>query len=76
MPVGPHILWLEATSQSTPSACTSTGMCGTDWQASSSTRAPARLASATTASTSSTAPSTLDTCTRLTSLVLEVTSSL
>ncbi len=41
MPVGPHILWLDATIQSAPSAWTSTGMLGTLWQQSSSTRAPA-----------------------------------
>eukprot|EP00965_Chrysotila_dentata_P225277 6194653-Pleurochrysis_carterae.AAC.1 len=33
------------------SACTSTGMCGTDWQASSSTSAPTCFAAATTSAT-------------------------
>jgi hypothetical protein len=46
-----------------------------DWQASSSTRACTLEAAATTASTSSTAPNMLDTCTRLTSLVRGVMSS-
>ena len=41
MPVGPHILWEEPTRKSTSSACTSTGMCGCDWQASRRTSAPA-----------------------------------
>ena len=40
MPVGPHILCAEATIQSAPRACTSMGMCGTDWQQSNSTLAP------------------------------------
>lgn len=40
MPVGPHILWEEATIQSAPSRCTSMGMLGTLWQQSSSTLAP------------------------------------
>lgn len=40
MPVGPHILWLEATIQSAPRRCTSSGMLGTLWQQSSNTRAP------------------------------------
>mmetsp|Transcript_975 Transcript_975/g.2694 ORF Transcript_975/g.2694 Transcript_975/m.2694 type:complete len:201 (+) Transcript_975:571-1173(+) len=70
MPVGPHILWPDATIQSTPSAWTSTGMCGTDWHASKSTLAPTARAAATTAGTGSSQPSTLDTCGRATSLVL------
>ncbi len=32
MPVGPHILWLDATMKSAPSDCTSTGMLGTAGQ--------------------------------------------
>ena len=40
MPVGPSILWPENTTKSAPVAVTSTGMWGTDWQASSTTRAP------------------------------------
>jgi hypothetical protein len=46
-----------------------------DWQESSSTRAPTLRAAATTVSTSSTAPSMLDTCTKLTSFVRGVISS-
>ena len=40
MPVGPHILCADATSQSAPSARTSTGMLGTLWQASTSSLPP------------------------------------
>ena len=40
MPVGPHILCADATSQSAPSCCTSTGMLGTLWQASTSSLPP------------------------------------
>jgi len=76
MPVGPSILCELATIQSTPSACTSTGMCGTDWHASSSTRAPTLRAASTTAGTSSTQPRVLETCARLMSLVRGVTSCL
>mmetsp|Transcript_5373 Transcript_5373/g.16351 ORF Transcript_5373/g.16351 Transcript_5373/m.16351 type:complete len:204 (+) Transcript_5373:1104-1715(+) len=74
MPVGPHILCPEATSQSAPSACTSTGMCGTLWHASSSTRAPTALAASTTSVTGLTQPSVLLTCAIATSLVRGVTS--
>mmetsp|Transcript_18153 Transcript_18153/g.51202 ORF Transcript_18153/g.51202 Transcript_18153/m.51202 type:complete len:238 (+) Transcript_18153:542-1255(+) len=69
MPVGPHILWLDAAIQSAPSAWTSTGMCGTDWHASSSTLAPTALARHTIVSTSFTHPKVLLTCCRATSLV-------
>ena len=68
IPVGPHILCPDATIQSTPRVWTSTGMCGTDWHASSSTFAPCFFASSTTAGTSSSHPSTLDTCAVATSL--------
>ena len=40
MPVGPQHLWAEAAMKSAPSVVTSTGMLGTDWQASSSSTAP------------------------------------
>lgn len=39
-PVGPHILWLEATIQSGPRLWTSITMCGTLWQQSSRNSAP------------------------------------
>mmetsp|Transcript_22211 Transcript_22211/g.40875 ORF Transcript_22211/g.40875 Transcript_22211/m.40875 type:complete len:211 (+) Transcript_22211:654-1286(+) len=73
IPVGPHILCPEATKKSTPSSWTSTGMCGTDWQASSRTRAPALLAVFTTLATGLTHPKTLETCIRLIRRVLDVT---
>lgn len=44
-PVGPHILCPLATKKSQPRLCTSTGMCGTDWQASTRTVAPTDLRS-------------------------------
>ena len=40
MPVGPHILWPVATTQSAPRACTFVGLPGTDWEQSNSTFAP------------------------------------
>ena len=64
MPVGPHILCPDATIQSTSRLRTSTGMCGTDWHASSKILAPgacfARISA--TRATSSSHPSTLLTC--------------
>ena len=39
-PVGPTALWPEYVKKSTSSLFTSTGMCGTDWQASNKTIAP------------------------------------
>mmetsp|Transcript_72494 Transcript_72494/g.221986 ORF Transcript_72494/g.221986 Transcript_72494/m.221986 type:complete len:223 (+) Transcript_72494:442-1110(+) len=75
MPEGPHILWPLATSQSAPKACTSTGACGTLWQASRSTRAPTARARRTTAATGLAQPSTLDTWARLTRRVRSVSTS-
>mmetsp|Transcript_13662 Transcript_13662/g.57086 ORF Transcript_13662/g.57086 Transcript_13662/m.57086 type:complete len:205 (+) Transcript_13662:589-1203(+) len=69
MPVGPHILCPLATIQSAPRACTSTGMWGTLWHASSSTFAPTPRAAAMTLSTGLTHPSVLDTWAMETSLV-------
>ena len=46
-PVGPSILWPLNAAKSTPSSWRSTGMFGTDWQASSTVRAPTRRAAAT-----------------------------
>mmetsp|Transcript_37859 Transcript_37859/g.63658 ORF Transcript_37859/g.63658 Transcript_37859/m.63658 type:complete len:211 (+) Transcript_37859:548-1180(+) len=73
IPVGAHILWPEATMKSAPSACTSTFMCGTLWQQSSSTFAPTAFAIDTTSSVGMRQPSVLETCARLTSLVRGVT---
>ena len=44
MPDGPSILWPDSARKSTPSATTSTGMCGTLCAASSTTSAPASCA--------------------------------
>ena len=67
MPVGPAILWADATTKSAPSVRTSTGMAGTDWHASSSSTAPAlRTASPSSAVLGSTLPSTLLMWTRAT----------
>ena len=46
IPVGPSILWPEKATKSTSTARTENGMCGTDWQASSTTSAPTALARA------------------------------
>ena len=60
MPVGPSILWPENTAKSTSSCLTSRDRCGADWHASSTTRAPARRAMATSSLTGLMVPSTLD----------------
>ena len=57
--------------KSTPSDVTSTGMCGTDWQASSTTTAPSSCARAVIASTGLTVPSMFDWCVSATTLVVE-----
>ena len=75
MPVGPHILWPEATIQSAPSACTSTAWLGTDWQQSSSSRAPTARAISATRAAGSVQPSMLLTWTRETRRVRGVMSS-
>ena len=60
MPVGPHILWPVNATASAPSAVTSTGMCGTDWEASTMTIAPTECALAAMVATGLTVPSRLD----------------
>ena len=60
MPDGPSILCPENTAKSTSSSRKSTGVCGTDWQASSTTSAPTWLARETIRSSGFTVPSTLD----------------
>ena len=62
MPFGPSILWPENAAKSTPSAPKSTGMCGTDWQASSTVIAPTAEASSTSSATGATKPVTFETC--------------
>ena len=56
MPVGPHILCPLAARKSTSSACTSTGICGTDCAASTSTIAPAACARGTIVSSGAIVP--------------------
>mmetsp|Transcript_13962 Transcript_13962/g.52364 ORF Transcript_13962/g.52364 Transcript_13962/m.52364 type:complete len:227 (-) Transcript_13962:686-1366(-) len=75
IPVGPHILCPDATIQSTPSCCTSIGMCGTDWHASNSTLAPCFLAISPTRRTSNSHPNTLLTCAVLTNFTLPSSST-
>ena len=59
-PLGPHILWPENAAKSTSKAWKSTGMCGTDWHASSTVTAPTAFARRTISSTSACAPVTFD----------------
>mmetsp|Transcript_44379 Transcript_44379/g.106626 ORF Transcript_44379/g.106626 Transcript_44379/m.106626 type:complete len:201 (+) Transcript_44379:548-1150(+) len=75
MPVGPHILCPDAATKSTPSSCTSTGMCGRLWQASSSTSASTACAAATISRTGATQPSVFETCASATSFVRGVISA-
>ncbi len=71
-PVGPSILCPENAIRSTSSARTSTGMCGTDWQASSTTSAPTSLARATIGATSLMVPRMFDWWTKDTTRVFSV----
>ena len=73
-PDGPSILCPENTAKSTSSSPKCTGMCGTDWQASSSVSAPTAFARATSSATGSTVPSTLDWCANATIFVRSVSS--
>ncbi len=68
IPVGAHILWPLAARKSTSSACTSTGMCGTDCAASTSTSAPAACARGTIVSSGTIEPIVLETWVSATSL--------
>ena len=61
--------------KSQPISCTSTGMCGTLWAASTSTRAPTRCAASVSSFTGVMVPSTLDMWVSATSLVLGLSSS-
>src|SRR5437764_735968 len=60
IPVGPSILCPVNATASTPRACTSIPMCGTDCEASRTTAAPTLRAFATTTSTGLIVPSRLD----------------
>ena len=75
IPLGPSILCPEKARKSTSNAATSTGMCGTDWQASSNTRAPTSRARAVMVATGLIVPTTLDWCANATSFVRSLTSS-
>ncbi|OUD97467.1 hypothetical protein CMMCAS06_04685 [Clavibacter michiganensis subsp. michiganensis] len=75
IPVGASILCPEKTARSTSSARRSTGMCGTDWQASSTTSAPTSRARAITGPSGATPPSTLETCASATTRVRSVITS-
>ena len=59
-PVGPSILCPLKAMKSASKAATSTGMCGTDWQASTTTSAPTACASRATSATGLIVPSTFD----------------
>ena len=59
MPDGPSILWPERAAKSTPSAATSTGMCGTLCAASRTTSAPACVGRAAISATGLIVPSAL-----------------
>mmetsp|Transcript_22187 Transcript_22187/g.88032 ORF Transcript_22187/g.88032 Transcript_22187/m.88032 type:complete len:238 (+) Transcript_22187:531-1244(+) len=77
IPVGPHILWPEATRKSTPRAWTSTGRCGTAWQASTRTAqsgAPRSRAARTMSSSGVSQPRTFETYAVATILVRGVMS--
>ncbi len=69
IPVGPHILCPVNAKKSAPSAATSTGICGTAWEPSTTTSAPTSCARAATAATGLSVPSVFDTCTSDTTLV-------
>ena len=75
IPLGPSILCPEKARKSTSRSATSTGMCGTDWQASSTTRAPTSRARATMGATGLTVPSTFDWWAKATTRVRSLTSS-
>ena len=59
MPVGPHSLWAVKPTKSAPRACTSTGMCGAAWAASTTTIAPWACAHSTSRGTGTIVPSEL-----------------
>ena len=61
MPLGPHILWPENAKKSTPSACTSTFLCGTACAPSQTMIAPSSCARAASFSTPVTVPSEFET---------------
>ncbi len=72
MPVGPTHLWPVKASRSAPEATTSTGSCGTAWEASTTTSAPTSWARAAISATGLMVPSMLDTQVSETTLVRSV----
>ena len=72
MPSGPNILCPENARKSTPRSSTSTGRCGTDWQASSTTSAPTACARSVSSLTGLIVPSTLETWVKANTLVRSV----
>ena len=74
-PDGPHILCPENAAKSTSRAWKSTGMWGTDWQASSTVSAPTAFARRTISATSACAPVTLDWWVNATTLTVSSSSS-
>ena len=72
MPSGPNILCPENARRSTPRSATSTGRCGTDWQASRTTSAPTAWARSVSSRTGLSVPSTLETCVKAKTLVRSV----
>ena len=75
MPVGPNTLWPENARKSQSSARTSSGSCGADWQASSTTTVPLARARATSGAGSVMVPSTFDTWAKLSSFTRGVSSA-
>ena len=75
MPVGPTILCPVNATKSAPSAATSTGSCGTAWEASTTTSAPTSWARAMIVSSGLTVPSMFDTQVSDTTAVRSVMSS-
>mmetsp|Transcript_30840 Transcript_30840/g.88665 ORF Transcript_30840/g.88665 Transcript_30840/m.88665 type:complete len:244 (-) Transcript_30840:641-1372(-) len=75
-PVGPYILWPEATKKSTPRDATSNFKCGADWQASNKTSAPTRCATSTMALTGLMHPKVFEMCVTATNFVRGVSKDL
>ena len=72
IPVGPTVLWPENARKSISRAFTSTGICGTDWQASKTTTAPTSCARFTISCNGIIVPRTFDWCVSATTFVLSV----
>ena len=75
MPVGPTTLWPVKARKSAPLATTSTGICGTAWEASTTTTAPTACAFSAISRTGLIVPSMFETQVSETTLVRSVMSS-